>query len=389
MTGANRAISWPILALLASAALAGCSSTPRPSPASMGGIAAVSAEGQPTIPRDEVDAHREGPDPFIFVRDSAADSLFESISLTVAVDAQGQVTEAKVIGGKTTYYAAAEAAVRRTRYKPFTREGKAVPAVFVDYVQVLPRERPATRSAPMPAADPATAQVTMARSACYGTCPVYQVTLEGSGRVTWQGQSHVAIPGAVTYQIPPQDVAGLVALFGQASFFSLDDSYRAQITDGPTTTLTLSLGGKTKSVKDYIGYAVGMPMSVEQLEKAIDKTAMTQLWIKGTPETIPALKRAGWRFESPAAAGMLACGIQRMPERLIADLLAAGVGPNGACDGISSLALAAEASRRDTVKALIIAGADVHVKDPGGRTIAQIAQEQKWRDVSELVAKQR
>jgi len=387
MTGANRAISWPILALLASAALAGCSSTPRP--VSMGGIAAVSAEGQPTIPRDEVDAHREGPDPFIFIRDSTVDSLFESISLTVAVDARGQVTEAKVIGGKTSYYTAAEEAVRRTRYKPFLREGKAVPAVFVDYVQVLPRERPATRPVPMPAADPATAQVTMVRTACYGTCPVYQVTLEGSGRVTWQGGSHVAIPGTVTYQVPPQDVAGLVTQFGQANFFALEDSYRAQITDGPTTTLTLRLSDKTKSVKDYIGYAVGMPMNVEQLEKAIDKAAMTELWIKGTHETIPALKRAGWQFESPAAASMLACGIQRMPERLIADLLAAGVGPNGACDGISTLALAAEASRRDTVKALIIAGADVHVKDPGGRTIAQIAQEQKWRDVSELVAKQR
>ena len=73
--------------------------------------------------------------------------------------------------------------------------------------------------------------------------------------------------------------------FEKAKFFAAGDKYIAKVTDNPTYTLTLTVGGKTKTVTDYVGIEVGLPLAISDLENAVDDTAGTQRWIKGNDQT--------------------------------------------------------------------------------------------------------
>jgi hypothetical protein len=44
--------------------------------------------------------------------------------------------------------------------------------------------------------------VTLKRTACYGTCPVYTVSIDGSGLVEYLGEFHVDIPGTQAGSVP-------------------------------------------------------------------------------------------------------------------------------------------------------------------------------------------
>ncbi|HMS03660.1 MAG TPA: DUF6438 domain-containing protein, partial [Gemmatimonadaceae bacterium] len=125
----------------------------------------------------------------------------------------------------------------------------------------------------------------LSRTGCFGSCPAYTVTIEGSGEVTWQGEAYVAQRGAARRRIEPSAVTALLDRARAAGFFDLKDVYRADITDGATYTVTITHGGLSKTVEDYDGALVGMPWEVTLLEQAIDRAAGTAKWIG--PDQMP------------------------------------------------------------------------------------------------------
>jgi len=128
-------------------------------------------------------------------------------------------------------------------------------------------------------------RITLSRSVCYGTCPVYSVQISGDGTVVYHGQDCVAQRGEQSARIPPATVRALVGAFRQTRFFSLRERYAASITDNPTYTTSIAFDGRKKTVSDYAGAAVGMPEAVSVLEDAIDKAAGTERWIYGRGRT--------------------------------------------------------------------------------------------------------
>jgi len=132
-----------------------------------------------------------------------------------------------------------------------------------------------------PAEQPNVSQVEirLSRGPCYGTCPVYTVTLTGEGQVRYEGRQFVNVVGERTATIPREDVARLVARFDEIGFDRLQDAYRGQMTDLPTYTVSLIRNGQTKTVVDYAGTSVGMPQAVRDLEAEIDRVAGTAQWV--------------------------------------------------------------------------------------------------------------
>ncbi len=128
------------------------------------------------------------------------------------------------------------------------------------------------------------------RSACYGSCPAYSVEVNGNGEVEFNGESNVLVTGRHRGSISKQLVRDLVTYFERADYFSLKDEYAASVTDLPTYTTCIEFDGRKKSVKDYGGASVGMPRSVQDLERAIDEFTGTEKWVKGNDQTGPALK---------------------------------------------------------------------------------------------------
>jgi hypothetical protein len=159
-------------------------------------------------------------------------------------------------------------------------------------------------------------KITLQRSACFGTCPEYKVTIHGDGRVVFtteirQGRTStvgVVLPGTHEDRIDPGAVGALFEQFRNAGFFHLRSSYRAAITDNPTYVLTVVTEQRYKSVEDYAGKKAGMPAAVTELEHAVDKAAGTDRWVRGSAGLITWLEARNFDFRSSEAVKLAVVG---------------------------------------------------------------------------------
>ena len=133
--------------------------------------------------------------------------------------------------------------------------------------------------------------ITLTRTVCFGFCPAYTVSITGDGQVTYNGQSFVNVTGEQHATIAPEAVQDLLRRFDNVRFESLNDAYRANVTDLPTTTVTLTRNGHRKVVVDYGGLSAGMPPAIRDLQGEIDRVAGTSRWVlrdgqpvRGRPE---------------------------------------------------------------------------------------------------------
>lgn len=175
----------------------------------------------------------------------------------------------------------------------------------------------------LPTIDHSRIKIALKRTACFGTCPDYQVTIFGDGRVVFTTDDAptdgvaalhrhfamsqgVLLPGRHEDRIAPDAVDALIQKFRDANFFGLKRKYVAPVTDNPTQVLVFAADGRTMSVEDYVGHEVGMPRVVADLENAVDKAAGTDRWVRGSAELIPWLEKQGFNFHSPDAAELAA-----------------------------------------------------------------------------------
>jgi hypothetical protein len=228
--------------------------------------------------------HRLGPSTAVHVSSAEARTLdFESeLTFEIVVSADGRVESATPVGDEKQHVDEGRAIEMARRFKPWTRDGKSIRVRVTDDVMLLPPERWALvpRSFPEPWGLKSV-KIELSRSVCYGRCPAYSVTIRGDGSVHFDGQRFVQIPGKHDARIAPDAVRELVRQFEKAKFFAAGDKYIAEVTDNPTYTLALTVGGKTKTVTDYVGEQVGMPLVITDLENAVDEAAGTERWIKG------------------------------------------------------------------------------------------------------------
>jgi len=126
--------------------------------------------------------------------------------------------------------------------------------------------------------------ITLERTACFGTCPVYVVTLDARGHVDYNGIRFVRVTGRQTARVPVSRVAAILDRAEQIRFFALNDRYReirhpdgttSTVTDLPTTFVTIKRAGRAKRVEDYYG----APTELGDLERLIDEAAQTRQWI--------------------------------------------------------------------------------------------------------------
>lgn len=125
------------------------------------------------------------------------------------------------------------------------------------------------------------ATLTLERTACYGTCPVYQVTLYGDGRVAYRGTGFVRVHGPASGRADPARVRALFEGLERDGFFGYRARYATPVTDNPTHVVTAKLDGRTKRVEEYAScdFAKHAPAALCRLEEAIDDVAGTAKWI--------------------------------------------------------------------------------------------------------------
>lgn len=181
---------------------------------------------------------------------------------------------------------------------------------------------------PFPEIDRAKLRITLERTGCFGSCPRYQVRIDGNGNVVfdtgptsaemgfgngpdYSTETGIRVAGKYRAKIPAEKVDALVEQFQSADFFNLKDVYRAEVTDNPTYVVSIDTGNGVKSVVDYAGDHAVMPATVTRLEDAIDKATKTDRWIKGTPEVIPMLKALNIDFSGVIGLELMDAAAER------------------------------------------------------------------------------
>jgi hypothetical protein len=143
----------------------------------------------------------------------------------------------------------------------------------------------------LPDADLKTLTIHLERTACYGTCPSYSVTIHGDGRVEYNGKGHVKETGTREGRIEAEKIKALASAFAKTKFWGIAEEYSEAkckgrvCTDMPTAITELSIRGVTHRVSHYYGCG-SAPKSLFELESLIDKSANSELWtggLKGGP----------------------------------------------------------------------------------------------------------
>lgn len=122
-----------------------------------------------------------------------------------------------------------------------------------------------------------TAVVTLQRSECFGTCPVYNVALYADGMVVFMGIAHVEAIGVHVFEVEPEaiDSIGMRAdIFG---YFGYQDSYENHVmTDQPTAITSVRWEDQVKRVVRYDGDP-SAPLGLVWIEDIIDQFVTEQI----------------------------------------------------------------------------------------------------------------
>jgi uncharacterized protein DUF6438 len=138
-------------------------------------------------------------------------------------------------------------------------------------------------------------EMTLKRTSCYGTCPVYSISVSGEGKGSYYGSQYVKVGGQHEFQLTPRAALDLYNEFVGIDFASMHDSYRERpcvfvapdgtvqlgatgIVDAPGFEITLRIGSyvKTISVNGSLG-----PQDLMALADKIDAATNSKRWIRG------------------------------------------------------------------------------------------------------------
>lgn len=167
--------------------------------------------------------------------------------------------------------ASATTQIRAWTFAPFQAEGRPIYARFeADFTFVPEQDRPSTHT-PFP-------QITDVNNVVI----TYSETgiRRASRFLTVHGDGHVDISGSsLTDKNPSQvmisraEVRSLIEGFRHADFFSLGDNYGGGPSEGTSRTLSITIDGQTKSIREFEGQFGGLPDAVITVEDAVERAA--------------------------------------------------------------------------------------------------------------------
>lgn len=119
-------------------------------------------------------------------------------------------------------------------------------------------------------------QVVFYADACFGTCPIFTITIAGDGTAHYNAKMYNDKQGEFNTIIKPLHLDSLHQLIDESDLLSLKNEYTSDWTDQPTYTLTIKLNnGQTKTITDY---GPNGPDKLKKLYHLIFSLRETQDW---------------------------------------------------------------------------------------------------------------
>jgi hypothetical protein len=179
------------------------------------------------------------------------------------------------------------------------------------------------KAQPKPQPPPSDVVVKLERTPCFGGCPVYTVSIDRGGNVTYEGKQAVRVKGRQVERIQASRVAALLETAERIGFFDFLDQYHS-MPDLPSTIVTIVRDGRSKRVVDYIG----APSELKDLEEQIDEIAGTKRWTRIDEPTLRRLVSEGPPPSVEELAEMLRKALQYDEVSVVKALIEVGADPN-------------------------------------------------------------
>ena len=135
--------------------------------------------------------------------------------------------------------------------------------------------------------------MTLERTACFGTCPIYRVVVFKDGRIEYPGEQYVKVVGQAQRRLGAQELSDIPRAFSEAGFCLLDAEYvRIEVTDAQFVFTSFSGCDPPVAVKHYHG-DTRAPEKLGELEKRLDRILETDRWV-GTEAEREVLQWRWW-----------------------------------------------------------------------------------------------
>jgi hypothetical protein len=136
-------------------------------------------------------------------------------------------------------------------------------------------------------ASPVNFRVELTDTACFGVCPVFSLTVDQDGQVTYYGEMFVARFGLQQKQVSPSDARAIYDALYQAGYNKLNRCYVDKVdgcqlrTDAPYSYWNVSGDGAAKAVDRYYGCENSTPelAQVDAVARVVVEKAGVSAWV--------------------------------------------------------------------------------------------------------------
>lgn len=117
--------------------------------------------------------------------------------------------------------------------------------------------------------------LSMHKTGCYGTCPVYDLKLRSTGEVSLNAQYNLPFEGEHFGRLSKTDLATLLQMADSVNWSALEQDYLSGYSDLPATELSYSVDTLVYNLRFEYGYG---PKHVEALSRALEQVVDTTQW---------------------------------------------------------------------------------------------------------------
>ncbi len=125
------------------------------------------------------------------------------------------------------------------------------------------------RNAPTPSSE-----IYFKKTSCFGTCPIYSMTIQGSGLATFEGIRFTEKIGKHTKELSSEEVKRIFNGLASLDWNEIDELYPTNISDLPSTIIKL----KHRKIDRKVIIAGEHPAFLDVIDDELSKIAMSDGW---------------------------------------------------------------------------------------------------------------
>lgn len=108
--------------------------------------------------------------------------------------------------------------------------------------------------------------ISLERTACYGTCPIYKMEVFSDGSAFYHGERFVDHLGNYEFLVSKNTINYILERAVEIGFFEMEDKYTENVTDLPKTIVFIKKNKQKKKIVDYYG----APKKLKEFESLVD-----------------------------------------------------------------------------------------------------------------------